>query len=239
MYSKICILLFISYTCLVTADSVSFIKKCKWDDGKCAKESGQNVIQKFAAGISEYNVGVSDPLHIEYVDASSPNMKLIVTDVVVTGLRNCEVKKIQRFEDSSKLIVKLLCAAELNGKYDMKGQLFVIPIEGNGGLYSKVPKIQINAEVDLNTKQGKDGKDHWIVKSWRHTFELKDKSTVKFENLFPDNEFLRTSTNELIAQNGNDVIIEIGANLIKAIVGKVVENIKKFFIAVPIEDLSL
>nr|UYA18666.1 odorant binding protein 5 [Spodoptera frugiperda] len=238
MYGKICILLFISYTCLVTADPVSFIKKCKWDDGKCNKESSQAALKLFAAGIPEYNVGVMDPLNIEYVDASSPNMKLIVTDIVVTGLSNCEVKKVQRFEDSSKIIVKLLCAAELKGKYDMKGQLFVIPIEGNGPLYAKVPKIQITAEVDLNVKS-KDGNDHWLVKSWRHTFELKDKSTVKFENLFPDNEFLRTSTNELIAQNGNDVIIEIGSNLIKALVGKVVENIKNFFLAVPIKDLSL
>ncbi|KAF9813493.1 hypothetical protein SFRURICE_017072 [Spodoptera frugiperda] len=200
MYGKICILLFISYTCLVTADPVSFIKKCKWDDGKCNKESSQAALKIFAAGIPEYNVGVIDPLTIEYVDASSPNMKLIVTDVVVTGLFNC----VMRFEDSSKIIVKLLCAAELKGKYDMKGQLFVIPIEGNGPLYAKVPKIQITAEVDLNVKS-KDG----------------------------------TSTNELIAQNGNDVIIEIGSNLIKALVGKVVENIKNFFLAVPIKDLSL
>ncbi|CAH0683034.1 unnamed protein product [Spodoptera exigua] len=239
MYGKICILLFISCIYFAIADPVPFITKCKWDDTKCNKESSQAVVGIFSAGLPEYNVEKSDPLQIDYVDASSPNMKLIVTDVVVTGLKNCEVKKMQRFEDSSKLIVKILCSTELKGKYDMKGQLFVIPIEGKGDLYANVPKIQINAEVDLNIKKGKDGKDRWLVKSWRHTFDLKDKSTVKFENLFPDNEFLRTSTNELIAQNGNDVIIEIGANLIKALVGKVVENIKKFFLAVPIEDLSL
>ncbi|KAH9638195.1 hypothetical protein HF086_005188 [Spodoptera exigua] len=219
MYGKICISLFISCIYFAIADPVPFITKCKWDDTKCNKESSQAVVGIFSAGLPEYNVEKSDPLQIDYVDASSPNMKLIVTDVVVTGLKNCEVKKMQRFEDSSKLIVKILCSTELKGKYDMKGQLFVIPIEGKGDLYANVPKIQINAEVDLNIKKGKDGKDRCVLITFFY---------------FPG-----TSTNELIAQNGNDVIIEIGANLIKALVGKVVENIKKFFLAVPIEDLSL
>nr|XP_049703591.1 circadian clock-controlled protein daywake [Helicoverpa armigera] len=239
MCSKGFILVFLTYIALVTSNLAPFITKCKWDDSKCIKESSMKAIPRFADGIPDLNVETIDPLNVKYVDASSSNIKLIVTDVVVTGLKNCEPKKVQRDIAKSKLFFKVLCSPDLNGKYDMKGQLFVLPIEGNGNLIAKVPKLLINVELDLDEKEGKDGKKHWHVKAWKHTFELKDKSNVKFENLFPNNEFLRNSTSELIAQNGNGVINEIGQPVIKAVVAKVIENIKHFFTAVPTEDLAL
>lgn len=52
-------------------------------------------------------------------------------------------------------------------------------------------KILISVEADIIQEDGKDGKKHWRVKSWRHTFALNDKSDVNFENLFPDNDVLR------------------------------------------------
>uniref|UniRef100_D2SNV5 DUF233 protein n=1 Tax=Heliothis virescens TaxID=7102 RepID=D2SNV5_HELVI len=228
MCSKGFILVFLAYISLVTSNSAPFITKCKWDDSKCIKDSSIKAIPRFADGIPDLNVETIDPLILKYVDASSSNLKLIVTDIVVTGLKNCEPKKIQRDIAKSKLTLKIQCSPDLNGKYDMKGQLFVLPIEGNGDLIVKAPKLVINVDIDLTDKT-KDGKKYWHVKSWRHTFELKDKSTVKFENLFPNNEFLRKSTNELIAQNGNGVITEIGQPVIKALVGKVIENINHFF----------
>lgn len=51
----------------------------------------------------------------------------------------------------------------------------------------------IGADLDLSETVGKDGKKYWNVKSWKHTYELKDKADVKFENLFPGNELLGKS----------------------------------------------
>ena len=47
------------------------------------------------------------------------------------------------------------------------------------------------------------------------------------------------SIEDLIAGSGNDVIIEIGHPIIKAVVAKVVENIKSFFHEVAVEELAL
>lgn len=53
------------------------------------------------------------------------------------------------------------------------------------------------------------------------------------------NEFPGQTANELITNNGNDVVLEIGQPVIKAIVGKVVRRIQNFLEAVPLEDLVL
>lgn len=44
--------------------------------------------------------------------------------------------------------------------------------------------------MDLAEKDGKDGKKHWDIKTWTHSFELKDKAELVFENLFDGNEIL-------------------------------------------------
>nr|QCF41925.1 odorant binding protein [Athetis dissimilis] len=239
MNNKVFILLFLTYISLVSSSKAPFITKCKWDDAKCLKESSQAAIPLFAEGLPDLNVAKQEPLIIKHVDASTSNLKLIITDVEVNGLKNCEARKITRDIENSKIIVKIRCSVDFKGKYDMKGQLFILPIEGNGDLTAHIRKMLITAEVDIMDKTGKDGKTHWNVKSWRHSFDLQDKSDVRFENLFPDNELLRKSTEELIASNGNDVINEIGHPVIKSVVAAVINNIKKFFDTVPLEDLVL
>lgn len=42
----------------------------------------------------------------------------------------------------------------------------------------------------MGEKDGKDGKKHWEIKKTSHTFELKDKADLVFENLFEGNEIL-------------------------------------------------
>lgn len=47
----------------------------------------------------------------------------------------------------------------------------------------------MSAEVDLG-EIVKDDKKYWTIKNWKHSYELKDKADVVFENLFNGNEIL-------------------------------------------------
>ncbi|CAB3254893.1 unnamed protein product [Arctia plantaginis] len=228
-----------SYICLADSSLAPFITKCKHDDTKCLTETMRTTIPLFADGIPDLNVQKLDPLKLKHIDATTANLKLIISDAVLTGLRNCEAKKLSRDVEKSQLAVELLCTCELEGKYDMDGKLFVVPIKGNGDLHAVIRKILINVEADIVEEDGKENKKHWRVKSWRHNFTLNDKSDVDFQNLFPDNEVLRQTATELITNNGNDVVLEIGQPVIKAVAGKVVRRIQNFLEAVPLEDLVL
>ncbi|XP_028036459.1 protein takeout-like [Bombyx mandarina] len=227
---------FLSVICIVNSTPPSFVNRCKYGDSECTKESTVVAIPIFAAGLPEYGVEKLDPVTFNKVDASSPNLKFILTDVEVTGLSGCKPKQIQH---GSKLELKILCQAKLNGNYELNGQVLVLPIKGKGKIHVDLKTTQINVEANYEEKLGDDGKKHWHITKWSYTFELQDKSDVVFENLFDGNEVLGQAARELIANNGNDIIKEIGSPMIKAAVARVVKNIERFFKAIPVEDLIL
>lgn len=51
--------------------------------------------------------------------------------------------------------------------------------------------------------------------------------------------FTAKAAEDIIANNGNEIVTEVGPPVIKAIVDKIVENINHFYRAVPAEDLAL
>ncbi|XP_028157404.1 protein takeout-like [Ostrinia furnacalis] len=223
---------------VINADPVTFLK-CKGDDDKCAKESTKAAIPIYTAGIPEFGVETLDPVFFKNIDSSSPTLKLLLDNVTVKGLRNCIAKKAQRDAKNSKLFLRIQCDATLDGHYVMSGRLLVLPIEGNGKVHVDLKKAVIDVNMDISDKQGKDGKNHWTVKSWSHTYDLKDRSTVRFENLFNGNRVLGQAAEGVIAQSGNEIIREVGSPVIKTVVARVVDTIHHFFEAVPTEDLTL
>ncbi|CAG4935814.1 unnamed protein product [Parnassius apollo] len=220
--------------CTSVIESVSFIKKCKSDDSKCIKESAQAAIPTFASGLPEYGVKSLDPFTFEKIDASTSSLELILTDITVKGLKNCIAKKIKRDKTKSKLFIKLLCSADLDGQYKMKGHLLFLSLEGNDAVHVKLRQAEINVEVDLEAQDNK-----WNIKHWQHSFNLKGKSEVIFENLFSGNKDLAGAAQEVIAQSGNDIIYEVGPPVIKAVIDQVVKTISNFFHAVPADELSI
>ncbi|XP_049872588.1 circadian clock-controlled protein daywake-like [Pectinophora gossypiella] len=223
----------------VNADLAPFLKKCHASDSKCAKEAAQAAIPIYTAGLPDLGVAPLDPLKIDKLDASTQGLKLTLTDVTVTGLKGCTVKKLQRDAAKWKLFVKVLCDINLEGTYDMDGNLLVLPIQGNGPVHVKLRQIQITAEIDFEEKTQKDGQVHWHAKGFKHSYELKEKADVVFENLFNGNEVLGRAARELIASNGNDIITEVGPPVIKKVITKLRDNINSFFRKVPVEDLVL
>ncbi|XP_068617377.1 protein takeout-like [Battus philenor] len=227
------ITLLIATVCISRIESVSFINKCKSDDSKCIKESAQAALPVFAAGLQEYGTEKLDPVTIHKIDASTPGLKFVLTDIVVKGLKDCVIKKIKRDKGKSKLFFKIMCNVEMDGTYEMKGQLLILPIEGNGPVHTKLRKLEVSVEIDLN--QG----DNWDILSYKHSFELKDKADVVFENLFNGNEALAAAARDVIANSGNEIVLEIGPPVVKSITDLVLKQINKFFHAVPAQELSL
>lgn len=75
--------------------SAPFVNKCYWDDSECIKASAQAVMPVFMDGIPSLDVERIDPIKITTLDASSPNLKLILNDITAIGLKGCDIKKMQ------------------------------------------------------------------------------------------------------------------------------------------------
>lgn len=60
--------------------------------------------------------------------------------------------------------------------------------------------IVIKAYTDLDTVQGEDGKPHWHMNNWRHTYQVKTGSDFKFTNLFNGNQLLGEDNNRAVSE---------------------------------------
>ncbi|XP_050674657.1 juvenile hormone-binding protein-like [Leptidea sinapis] len=239
MYSLLVLQLLAFVVCYDTVVGAALpITKCKVGDKKCLKESAQAFLPTFALGMPEYKMHSLDPLTIDKVDADNPNLKLKLTNLKVSGLKDCVVKKLEHDADKSKIFLNLLCNVGIEGHYDMKGQIIILPMEGNGKIEADIKKILIKVEANLSEIE-KGGTKYWNIKSWDHSFELKDKSMIQFENLFNGNKDLAKAAEDVMKESGNDVIQEVGPPVIKSIASKVVECAQRFFHAVPLNDLVL
>lgn len=56
--------------------------------------------------------------------------------------------------------------------------------------FSNPGKVVITADVDIGDNLGRDGEKHWSIKTWKHTYDVKEKSTIELENLFNGNQVL-------------------------------------------------
>ncbi|XP_072932836.1 uncharacterized protein [Epargyreus clarus] len=139
----------------------------------------------------------------------------------------------------SRLYVKAECSTEMNGHYDMSGQLLFLSIRGHGKFKVIIRKGVFSVTCALAKTTKPDGKIHWHVKDWKYTFELRDKSTLVFENLFEGNELLARAAREVIDSGSNDVVLEIGKPIFDSIMGTITSTINQFYDAVPEEDLAL
>ncbi|OWR47537.1 odorant binding protein fmxg18C17 precursor [Danaus plexippus plexippus] len=235
MYLRLVALFF--FTSYATANLASVITKCSDEDTKCLKDFTQNLIPLFAKGDPSMKVDPIDPIFVKTINASSPNLKLVLNDISLTGLKDCVVKKAKRDLQKNKFLFKLMCSVNLEGQYVMDGRLLILPINGKGRNHVSLDKALFVIETDVAENILEDGKKHWIIPKWSYKYELKEKSNIIFENLFNGNEVLSKAAEEVIKDNGNEIIQEVGEPIIEYIIGKVVDSMRQFYTAVPVEEL--
>ncbi|XP_063826829.1 protein takeout-like [Ostrinia nubilalis] len=221
------------------SNAVSSLTKCKAVDSACIQKSSQVMIPIFANGIPELGVEQLDPLTYKgTIDTSTSGLKLLLSNLTFTGLKDCVMKKIQRDVVKSNLEGQVLCDVDVNGHYEMNGKLLILTVRGQGKTHVFLRKILINFDATLSDKV-KDGKSYWDIKKFTHSYELEDKADVEFENLFTGSDVLGRAASQVIENSGNEIVIEVGPPVVKTLVTRVIANVKKFFNHVPPEDLSI
>lgn len=229
------IFIYVSFVLEIQSASLE-IKPCENNDGKCVKESTQAILPKLLDGVPELGIDKTDPLFLKRVDLSTGSLKLILKNINVEGIKNCQVNKMERV--GLKIKGKGICDATVDGQYEMSGHLLILPVQGKGRTHLVLRKVLLNVEADLQEIE-QNGKKYWDVKSWTHTYDVKEKSDLIFENMFNGNEILAQASAELFETGWKEIVTELGPPLMKAILQHVVNNANLLFHAIPINELTL
>lgn len=123
--------------------TASSLPQCIHGDNICLKNAVNEIVSLGPNGIKELNLIPLNPLHVDFINIiqgqkqNSPvNLVLKLLDIDVYGLDKIHASKFEGFEkDPIKSKIEfhgIIPRLTISGNYKMKGQILVLPIQGNG-----------------------------------------------------------------------------------------------------------
>ncbi|XP_052755612.1 protein takeout-like [Galleria mellonella] len=234
-----CIIYLFTLIISATCSLVPFITPCRNGNHTCTLASARAALPYIAAGQPELDLKPLDPLHIPIINITQGPLQLTLTDNVITGLKDCKINDIRLDTTKLEQLIVILCTTEETGNYKASGQLVLLPVEGEGKYNIKTRDMIFKVTTEITTVPGDDGKLHWHVNKWKHTYQVKTGAHFQFDNLFNGNEVLAEPIHTFLNTNWKDVMEELAPPVIHSILEAIVNSIKAFLKAVPIDELVL
>ncbi|KAK9883569.1 hypothetical protein WA026_001745 [Henosepilachna vigintioctopunctata] len=159
------------------------------------------------------------------------------TDCELIGLSKITLDDLN-FDLNARKISWVFHAPKLvfKGKYEISGQILVLPVKGNGTM-----------EIILEGVKGGSINNFEVIKKDKEYFKLTnntlsidaDKVIYNFQNLFDGNEELGKQINQVLNDNSRDVFNELKDSYNRAF-GSFTDNIADMFLSqVPADEIFL
>ncbi|KAJ8723233.1 hypothetical protein PYW08_003145 [Mythimna loreyi] len=217
-----------------TGNLVPFIDKCLWSDKSCLVTSAQKAVPAFCDGMPELGVPPMDPLKLSKAKVNEGDLKVVFTDMDVTGTRQIKVLKVERDINKNTLKIVVECPIDVVGQYDASGSLLFTPINGTGAFRVNCQLVEIEVNVNLNPVDGPDGLKHWKISKTKYSYDAKKQCKFDFKNLENGETVLA-----VLNASWKEIIHSIGQPIVKAIVLKAVDQVQTFCDAVPTDQLEI
>ncbi|XP_050310038.1 protein takeout-like [Anthonomus grandis grandis] len=221
-----------------------WLKACKKSDenvNKCINDMFLKMFPSLAVGIPEINVEHFEPLSLDAVSISKGNGAIVLTgslyDLNVAGPSNSTPRDTSfTINDDKhghwnfKLDIPLL---DLKSKYNLKGQILVLPLLGQGNCDMKMYDIRTRIFTNITFLE-KEGREVMHIDSMKVKFRIGGLK-VKFDNLFNGNKVLGHTVNSFINQNGLEIVAELEENLGNSLALIFMKLINNIFTKIPID----
>ncbi|XP_046977920.1 protein takeout-like [Vanessa cardui] len=212
-----------------------YIILCPGLKSECLKKSIQETIPLFAKGVPSLGINSTDPLYKDSIAYELPGkIKVKLIDSVMTGLRNCVIDSVMFVGlDAS---VDLTCGVTVTGKYKATGQILLFSLNGDGEARIKTPSMTLSfkAKFEDRTRNGiiyREIKEHKVV------YKYNEKVDFVITNLFKGNPEISQAILKFMNENWQVMVNEFGKPLIDKFIRLVFDSVKKFFHAVPRDEI--
>lgn len=189
--------------------------------GNCLRDAFNSYVPQLATGVPEYGVPPCEPLYIPTISIKQSAGPITVTssytDVSVRGPSKMQVKNVEVDSRKHKVIASLyIPELRMKGNYNLKGQLFMLPIEGDGIFHAKYGNINAIVTIILGRKRRVNSVDALACKSLEVKFNIGNAS-MKLENLFGGDGELGNAMNKFLNENWEKLSNELQAPMEKAL----------------------
>ncbi|XP_974890.2 protein takeout isoform X1 [Tribolium castaneum] len=210
----------------------SYIKSCDEKNPNfktCALENANYAIPFIVKGDKQVGIPRLDPLDLPLIEIEHNNFKLSLKDVQVSGLKDIKVTSIDLGRTGFDAVFHI---ENLNiiGTYDIDGKVLLLTLKGQGpanitavgGDYHVKAKIEPYQKNDIEYLKFVDPQiDFTLTRAY-----------FNFENILNGNQELGSEINQLLNENWQDVLNDLGApiketvtRIIESIVSKILERV--------------
>ncbi|XP_019867810.2 uncharacterized protein LOC109596678 [Aethina tumida] len=237
-----CLLFSAVFVTVASLHLPNYIIPCKKSDPKfdeCVKEKATLALPKVAQGDKKFKSPLLTPLILPAIDVDAgPNLELKLKNIAVKGLDKIEFinTKVDLSKKSGHFYLRI-DNVNFAGKYEINGQILVLPIKGEGDANITF----VDGKYDYRFSWSlinKEGKDYAKIDNASLDMKLK-KATFYLGNLFGGDKALGDNMNTVLNDNWEDVLKEIGVGISHTIEVVVTDIFKKYFESIPIDEIFI
>ncbi|XP_077269061.1 protein takeout [Temnothorax americanus] len=225
--ANICAFLFltIGFVAGKTFDIPSFLKICHRNDPKlneCVKQSIDLLRPYLKAGIPALKIPSCEPLRVPRIEISQSagpvSIRSTYTDIEVQGGTSFILKSVKVDVDDNRVRLKLyLPRLKMNASYNIKGNILMLPINGNGLMRGNLSDIDVISTVQGERYQSREtGETHYRVTDLYVDFDV-GQANIHMDNLFNGDSTLSNAMNLFLNNNWDIVEAEIKPALENAV----------------------
>ncbi|GAB0088222.1 uncharacterized protein DMENIID0001_026150 [Sergentomyia squamirostris] len=229
---------------VISAKFPENVKKCHFGDSPCLIESSENVLRTSGNGNRGLGLIPIDPLHVDKVDIKQNeggpvSISLFFKDIILKGLSQLKVYKMDGFDRNPRKIEMRARVDKLvlDANYKAKGQILVLPINGEGKCRLTFDNWDAGWKFSVNTIT-KNNKEYVKVDNSKLFFNT-TRLHMYFENLFNGDKALSDNMNQFLNENWNILLTELMPSLTEAISQVLQGVISGPFSKIPYNELFL
>jgi len=214
--------------------------QCKRNDpglGECIKNSLQHAIPHLVKGVPSLGLYPIDPLRITALgidQGTGPvSIKLNFRDLDISNIGTVKINEVYADLDNYNITLNVDFDKPiiLDGNYDIKGKVIILPITGDG--LSKIVLENLKAKINVYlTPVVKNGHTYVDIKDLILTFTT-TKMRLRLDNLFKGDKALGANMNTFLNENWREILGELQSNFENALAAAFAGVAQQFFSRVP------
>ncbi|KAJ9577456.1 hypothetical protein L9F63_005957 [Diploptera punctata] len=203
----------------------SYVKPCARSDPgfeACALDRARETIKHIVNGDRKYKIPVIDPLEITeiIVDNKGPEQAGIdikIRNAKFYGLKDTIIESIKlNYDEKSMHMDVRLPRIELNGEYEVKGRVLLLPITGKGPLNFTLENAPAQFDTDWIV-ENIDGSEFMSLTNSRLHHVEPTRVHYDLKNLFNGDKLLGPEMNAVLNENWRESFKELAPPVIQAL----------------------
>ncbi|XP_022828070.1 uncharacterized protein LOC111357557 [Spodoptera litura] len=228
-------LLIISIICVQN----TFCRKifCDSDDDIClSNAANERVFPKIIEGIP--GVEPSEPIHLPRFEIVLPNLKYSLLNATMSGVKDCSITFKKHMKECQFEYEPCCPRLTIQSEYEVDGKVDAVSVRGKGTFKITYEEIYIHILVNQRKEKFPDNKDHYRILDHTTQLDLRGKRTYEYSNLIFTESGRCVKCNPAVREKYFARFEEITRDpLVGAFIDKLMENVRDFHVARPVEEL--